>query len=131
MVFKYVKILLVLVAGIVAGTMVLYVRDTVMPIDEVDLTHRAEISIVLTDQGFTPAHVRITAGTKIVFTSTREHEFWPASNPHPSHDIYPQLDPKQPIPSGQSWTFVANRVGIWGYHDHIRSYYTGVLDVVQ
>lgn len=95
----------------------------------VDFTDKSEVSIVLTDQGFEPAHVRIKAGTTVTFTSARDKQFWPASNPHPSHGLFPGFDPKRPIPPNESWSFVPDKPGVWGFHDHIRSYYTGILYV--
>jgi plastocyanin len=97
----------------------------------VDLRNRSEVSVVLTDSGFVPSRFEITKGTRVTFTTTREHQFWPASNPHPSHDIYPEFDPKQPIDSGSSWSFVFDKPGEWGFHDHIRSYFAGEVYVEE
>lgn len=96
---------------------------------ETDLRGRSEVHIVLTEEGFEPPYARISLGTTVIFTTTRPHAFWPASNPHPQHTLYPELDPKEPIPANGSWTFVMRKPGLWGYHDHVRSYYTGMLSV--
>lgn len=93
--------------------------------------HRGEakVFVVLTDAGFEPRYVRITQGTQVVFTTTRANQFWPASDPHPSHSIYPEFDPKEPIMPDSSWSFIFDKVGEWGYHDHLRSYFTGTIYV--
>ncbi len=87
------------------------------------------VQVILTDAGFVPQYIRIRRGTMVTFTTTRSDEFWPASNPHPSHSIYPAFDPKVPIQPNDSWSFTFDRVGVWGYHDHIRSYFTGIVQV--
>ena len=87
------------------------------------------VSVVLTDEGFVPQSIRIKKGTTVTFTTTRENEFWPASNPHPSHFIYSGFDPREPIQPGDSWSYTFERVGVWEYHDHVRSYFTGIIYV--
>lgn len=114
---------------VLCGTFWFYASSTSSEAGAVDLRGSARVSIVLTDKGFEPQYAKVKAGTVVVFTTTRDKEFWPASNPHPSHTLYPEFDPKRPIEPSDSWTFVPQRVGTWGYHDHIRSYFTGILYV--
>ena len=90
---------------------------------------KTSVQVVLTDEGFVPQNIRIKQGTTVRFTTTRSDEFWPASNPHPTHSLYPAFDPKEPIEPSDSWSFTFDRVGVWGYHDHIRAYYTGIIQV--
>lgn len=94
-----------------------------------DMRGQSRVSIVLTDAGFQPDRIIVGVGTTIVFTTTREKPFWPGSNPHPSHTLYPEFDSKKTIPAHASWEFAAEKPGVWGYHDHIRSYFTGVVIV--
>lgn len=95
----------------------------------VDMRDYETVSIVLSESGFIPEHVRVRVGTRVVFTTDRGARFWPASNPHPAHSIYPGFDPKEPIEPDASWTFTPTSPGEWGFHDHLRSYYAGVLYV--
>ncbi|MSU74070.1 hypothetical protein EXS56_02940 [Candidatus Kaiserbacteria bacterium] len=94
-----------------------------------DMRGQPQVSIVLTDAGFRPERVIVDVGTTLIFTTTRGRPFWPGSNPHPSHTLYPELDSKDAISASASWVFVAEKPGVWGYHDHIRSYFTGVVFV--
>lgn len=94
-----------------------------------DRRSNQEVSVVLTDQGFMPPNIRIQAGSRVTFSTTRPHEFWPASNPHPTHTIYREFDPEVPIAASSTWSYVFTKKGVWGYHDHIRSYFTGVISV--
>lgn len=95
----------------------------------VDLRGQKDVSVVLTDQGFEPRDIRISAGTTVTFTTTRHNQFWPASDPHPVHTIYPAFDPRRPLDPSESWSFTFDTAGQWGFHDHVRSYFTGTMYV--
>ncbi len=98
--------------------------------DEVaDKTGEEIVSIVLTENGFEPRYVKIDLGTTVVFSTNVVRPFWPASNLHPSHGIYPEFDPRKPIDPYDKWSFTFNKTGTWGFHDHIRSYFNGVIYV--
>lgn len=87
--------------------------------------------IVLEEKGFVPSALRIRTGTRVTFTTTTDKFFWPASDLHPSHGIYPAFDPKDPIAATESWEFVFDRVGSWDFHDHLSPYYTGTITVIE
>lgn len=87
--------------------------------------------IVLTEDGFDPANIEIGLGDEIVFTTTRDELFWPASNVHPTHRLYPAFDPEEPIDSDASWSFVFDQTGEWRFHDHLSPIFTGVITVVE
>jgi len=97
--------------------------------DVTDWRGRSEVTIEIREEGFTPERLRIDRGTRITFITKRDRQFWPASNPHPSHSFYYGFDPREPIEPDSSWSFIADEPGVWGYHDHIRSYYAGTLYV--
>ncbi|MDP3794447.1 MAG: hypothetical protein Q8R13_00765 [bacterium] len=85
--------------------------------------------VELTETGFVPQTIAIAKGDTVVFTTARQKPFWPASDLHPTHGIYPEFDPKEPIEPGESWSFRFNKVGEWRYHDHLNSQYRGVITV--
>lgn len=85
--------------------------------------------ILMTEKGFEPEILTIKAGTKITFTNKDNTYRWPASDLHPTHTIYPEFDPKQPIEPEKSWLFTFNRVGQWNYHDHLSPLVTGKVIV--
>lgn len=95
----------------------------------VDWTGRAEVSVVLEDEGFVPPLAKVSRGTRVIFSTTRPYSFWPASNEHPAHGLYPQFDAMRPLEPSESFEFVFDREGRWRYHDHVRSYYTGTIYV--
>ena len=88
------------------------------------------VEVVLTRSGYQP-EVVIRKGTTVIFKNELDKPYWPASNLHPSHEIYSDFDPKRPLAPEETWSFRFDRVGIWDMHDHIRSYYTGRITVVD
>lgn len=89
------------------------------------------VSVVLTDSGFEPRELTIEKGTEVVFSTTAGRPYWPASNLHPTHEIYSAFDPQRALAPEETWSFVFERVGTWNMHDHIRAYYTGTIHVVE
>ncbi len=87
--------------------------------------------VVLTADGFSPSEITINQGDAIEFTTSLEKSFWPASNLHPTHSIYPGFDPKEPIAKDKSWSFTLNKVGEWKYHDHLSPIYKGKITVLN
>lgn len=88
-----------------------------------------DIVVVYTDEGFSPATMNIALGTKVTFENKSSKAFWPASGPHPEHTNYPEFDPKKAIPSGESYNFVFEKAGEWGFHDHLNSKKFGKITV--
>ncbi|HVS79998.1 MAG TPA: hypothetical protein VHF05_03375 [Candidatus Paceibacterota bacterium] len=87
------------------------------------------VYVQMTDHGFEPAEVTINQGDLVVFQNADTASHWPASDIHPTHQIYPEFDPKRPIPGGESWSFTFNRAGSWGMHDHLYPQFTGTIHV--
>ena len=85
--------------------------------------------ITYTETGFSPADLTIKTGDTIVFKNNSARAFWPASNDHPSHTIYPEFDPKKTIAAGESWSFTFTKVGSWKYHDHRAANLGGTITV--
>ena len=83
--------------------------------------------VKLTEDGFSPQTITIATGDTVVFTTNRGKPFWPASDLHPTHSIYPEFDPKQPIDPDQSWSFRFDKAGEWRFHDHLAPLFRGVI----
>lgn len=86
-------------------------------------------TITYTETGFTPADLTIKTGETVIFKNNSTRAFWPASNDHPSHTIYPEFDPKKTIAAGESWSFTFTKVGSWKYHDHRAASLGGTITV--
>ncbi len=90
----------------------------------------AQASVVsLEKDGFQPVSIHIAQGTRVTFINHTDKAMWPASNLHPTHEIYPEFDPKIRIEPGGSWDFVFTKQGTWRYHDHLRPTFTGSVVV--
>ena len=81
--------------------------------------------------GFEPAEVSIDENSAVIFVNQDTVGRWPASNLHPTHDLYPEFDPKKEIKPGESWAFKPKNVGVWKYHDHNNPHLRGVLTVAS
>jgi plastocyanin len=87
--------------------------------------------IIKTEDGFSPAILKIQKGQKVTFVNKSGHPVWPASDLHPTHSIYSEFDSRGPIQNEQSWDFIFNKTGSWKYHDHLAPYMTGVIEVYE
>lgn len=87
--------------------------------------------IEMASGGFSPSELAIQRGDTIVWQNIDEEFRWPASNIHPTHEIYPEFDPDDPIGPGTSWRFTFRRSGEWQFHDHLQPRYIGVITVVD
>jgi plastocyanin len=117
---KVLLALLVLMVAIVGALLFVFLGSS-------SVTH----SVVLTDDGYVPSSLTIKVGDKIRFESNRGEMHWPASNAHPSHLIYPEFDPLEPIKASGSWEFTFKKPGVWKFHDHLAPLYKGEVNVTD
>lgn len=87
--------------------------------------------VELTEEGFSPKELTISQGDTVKFTTTRDKYFWPASNTHPTHDIYAEFDAKNAVAPSAYWSFQFDRVGEWQYHDHLDPKFSGIVIVLS
>jgi len=80
--------------------------------------------------GYDPSNIEIRVGDTVTFVNESEEEFWPASDPHPTHTALPSFDPRRPVGPGEKWSYTFLETGPWGYHDHYRSNLRGTVNVV-
>jgi plastocyanin len=78
---------------------------------------------------FSPAELEIRRDDRVTFVNRDTEPRWPASNLHPTHGIYPEFDPQESVPPGESWSFVFDRAGEWKYHDHNIPALRGIIRV--
>lgn len=93
------------------------------------LADKASPSIVMSENGFEPAEMIIQKNTTVAFVNEDNVDRWPASNIHPTHEIYPEFDPKRPIPPGNNWVFKFKKAGTFKYHDHLLPHRKGIIEV--
>lgn len=95
------------------------------------IAHSQTQVIEMTPDGFMPSEITIDENSSIIFVNKDTKIRWPASNVHPTHELYPEFDPKKPISTGESWPFNPKRVGEWRYHDHLSPHIRGVINVTE
>lgn len=76
--------------------------------------------VIYTDNGYSPAELRVKAGTKVTFKNQSSGPVWTASTPHPVHTDLPGFDAKAGIAPGESYSFTFLQKGTWGYHNHLQ-----------
>ena len=92
----------------------------------------SEVKVVeMTQNGFEAQQITVDQNSSVIFINKDTQDRWPASNVHPTHEIYPEFDPKRPIKIGESWVFKPTKVGEWKYHDHMLPHYRGVITVTS
>lgn len=83
----------------------------------------------MTSGAFTPATLSIRTGQQVCWVNYDSEGRWPASNIHPTHEIYPEFDPSKPMKPGETWCFVFKKPGIWKFHDHLFPELIGTVNV--
>jgi plastocyanin len=106
-------------------------------------TPTTEVIIKITANGFEPKEVEITKGTKVTWINEQSNPSWPASDVHPTHEVYPGssikkcgtpeqdkiFDACRGLKQGEIWSFIFNEVGEWYYHDHLKPSWKGEIVV--
>lgn len=85
----------------------------------VDPDQTPAVTVDMRKNLFDPAKLTVKKGTKVCFVNSDTEARWPASNIHPTHDIFPEFDPQKPVRSGDTWCYVFGKPGIWQFHDHL------------
>jgi plastocyanin len=86
-------------------------------------------TITYNNSCYSPASVTIKNGDTVTFINNSSFSMWPASDNHPSHNIYPEFDSNGGISSGSSYSFTFTKTGSWQYHDHNKPGCTGTITV--
>lgn len=97
--------------------------------------------IEMTSEGFLPENITLREGDSVKWVVVGPTRHWPASDPHPLHDGYPQktgmcrfagssdFNACRALNRDEYWTFTFNQSGTWGYHDHLNPSWKGVVNV--
>lgn len=105
-----------------------FVRDA--PVSELSPRPEGGYRIVRTDDGFSPDALVIPLGETVTFVSGKRPS-WPASNIHPTHEVYSDFDPKRALAPGEEWAFTFAREGRFRFHDHLAANAVGLIEVVD
>lgn len=89
-----------------------------------------EVSVIITylSNGFVPKQVTIKSGDVVKVVNNSGAELQLQSDPHPVHSDNAELNIGL-IENGESKTFIIRKTGSWGYHNHLNSSQTGIINV--
>ncbi|MEX2514768.1 MAG: hypothetical protein WD335_01405 [Candidatus Paceibacterota bacterium] len=104
-----------------------------------------KVIIHMDQDGFDPQKITIQPGTEVIFENVGDDGHWPATNDHPSHTLYDDtdigehctddasavFDACKAIPAGESWSFVFEKEGSFGYHNHLWPHLVGEVTVQE
>lgn len=100
--------------------------------EETGTSAQLKAEVVISAGGsFVPATLTVKQGTTVTWRNTGNASVWPASDPHPTHSIYPGFDAGRPVGGGGSWSFTFDKKGSWGYHNHLNPYVGGGTVIVE
>ena len=93
--------------------------------------------IKISANGFSPSKITIKQGETVQFMNKDTKPHWPASAVHPTHAAYSEtggcigskFDACTPLKQNQTFNFTFNKIGTWGYHDHLNPEMTGTVVV--
>lgn len=88
------------------------------------------VTIEIFKDEFRPKNATIKKGGTVTFVNKGWELHWPASNIHPSHEVYPEFDVKRGMKTGESWSFVFDKEGEWRFHDHLFPKMGGEVKVI-
>lgn len=88
-------------------------------------------TVTYTDEGYSPRTITIKLGDTVEFLNESSGKFWPASAVHPTHEIYPEFDPKRELGAGETYSPTFSRAGTWNYHDHLKPSQKGTIIVQE
>lgn len=95
--------------------------------------------VLITEEGFIPDRIEIDQGATVVWRNQIERPSWPASNFHPTHSLYKTeksgcissaLDACRGLEKGEEFSFVFDKPGHWGMHDHLYPAFTMRVSVL-
>ena len=86
----------------------------------------AEVRI--TSKGFEPATLVVKSGTKITWTNDDKKPHQVVSNPYPKGGDLPNLR-SEILNDDQTYTYTADKLGDFGYHDQLRPTINGTITI--
>lgn len=81
--------------------------------------------------GFSPQVLHIKKGKTVTFKNQSSLPLWVASNPHPLHTGYTGFDSMKSLKSGETYSFTFNRIGSFGFHNHLHVSHKGTIVVEE
>ncbi len=110
--------------------------ENLSPSEEIiaETSEPTEYIVEILNEGFVPKTLKIKKGDKVTWINKIATKSRPAGDVHPTHTSYPgssvvkcgtaaekeAFDSCRELQSGESYSFIFNQAGSWGYHDHLQ-----------
>ncbi len=92
----------------------------------VPVASHSVVTVTYANGTFTPKALEVKQGDTVNFVNQTGDRMWVASDPHPSHTVFPEFDQKT---SGNNYSFVFTKKGAWNFHNHLNTSARGVVTV--
>jgi hypothetical protein len=102
-----------------------------VPIPSVKPVSLFDYQILYTSEGYQPDLLEIPLGSRVAFKNTTTVPMWTASDPHPTHNDYPEFDAKKDYLSDEVYIFTFTKAGTFGFHNHEKSIHRGTIRVTD
>lgn len=107
-------------------------EETKSEMKEESAVKQSEMKVVYNTQGFSPESITVKKGETVVFENKTGKRASVASNDHPTHLLYPEFDQYKTDARGKDeFRFTFEKVGTWGYHDHLNASVRGTVIVTE
>lgn len=119
-----------IIVGILTFLIIVFLRDNIQ---------KDKLVVIINDNGFVPDKVVVQKGQTVVWINKGDRLHWPASNSHPTHNLYPEVggcigskfDACRGLKNDETFSFKFDRIGEWPVHDHLFPGLVMVVDVVN
>ncbi|MCI0619534.1 hypothetical protein L0Y40_00655 [Candidatus Wolfebacteria bacterium] len=106
-----------------------------VPTETPDEPEGESVTVMYTDEGFSPSPVTIKVGDTVTFVNTSSGAMWVASAMHPTHMVYSgtelaehcgdetdiSFDQCESAGADGTYSFTFTKAGTWNYHNHVDS----------
>ncbi len=97
------------------------------------------------ENGFFPREITLKKGESVQWINDSGEDMWIGADLHPEHTEYdnttlnmhcgagviPSFDECGSVQKGGKWSFVFDKAGMWKYHNHMHSEFSGRVMVVE
>lgn len=111
--------------------------------DEPAANEPMEHTVVMSGNSYSPSDLTINSGDTVTFVAEDDGPYWPATDLHPTHTVYPGsdinkcfsgeadevFDACRNMGTDDTYSFIFTEVGSWDYHDHRKPSITGTITV--
>lgn len=86
-------------------------------------------TVIINEDEFSPATLKIKAGTTVIWQNDNSQSHYIESDPYPTHTDLPGLNSKTSFGKNATYEYTFNQKGTFGYHDRLNPTYHGTIVV--